>query len=297
MKHQKFLTIVLVPVLFIVLIYVFLPKNKITEISSENYPTASTTALVTVNIEHSIDETTSYRIEKSLPVVSGSVSPLVLAKINNTLKKTTDTIFKNFKDEVKDIPKIELRGNSKDQAKHTLSVSTMKTSIINDRYFTVRLADFSYVSGAAHPLTLTFSYNFDLKNGELLSLDKIFDGGQNYLGVISSLAKNKLKIQLAKTTSPDAGVITGNDVTDSSPEVIPNSDSDGMHDDIFNTVFFEEGADPREENYSVYFVEKDGIRFVFGQYQVVPYVYGEQEVLLTYDEIKNILNRSFEVVK
>jgi hypothetical protein len=299
MNYKKIAVVLLVLVLCAVAINFVLPKNKTTGIPSGIFTTASTTAEVVVTTERSVDETDSYRIEKSLPVLSGAVSPLVLAKINNTLKRATDSIIKDFKDEVKDIPEMELPENSKDQAKHTLSLSTMKTDTVNSRYFTVRLADYSYISGAAHPLTSTLSYNFDLKTGDLLDLDKVFDGGQNYLGTISSIVKTKLKIQLAKATAPDAGVIPVDEATglnsdiEGSVGVNPNSDSDGMNDEVFNTVFFEEGADPRDENYSVYFVEKDGIRFVFGQYQVAPYVYGEQEVLLTYDEVKNILNQSF----
>lgn len=296
MKHQRVLITISVLILIVVLFYIFFPKNKIPEIPSGLFTTASTTGDIIVTTERTVEETESYHIEKSLPAVSGSVSPLVLAKINSTLRKATDLIVKDFKDEVKDIPQVQLPENNKDQSKHNLALSTMKTNTVNNRYFTVRLADYSYISGAAHPLTSTLSYNFDLKSGELLDLDKIFDGGQNYLGTISSFAKDKLKTQLAKSTAPDTGVIPRTDLGDSdigeSEAINPNSDSDGMND-AFNTVFFEEGANPREGNYSVYFVEKEGIRFVFGQYQVAPYVYGEQEVLLTYEEIKEILNQFF----
>lgn len=290
MKRTNIVAIVFFIAVAMFVLYFSIYKNTSDNMSVPVVQNGSEQGLITVRIDKSVEEATEYSIEKSIPTVSGSVSPFVLANINNTLRGSVDSIVKDFKDETKDISIIESAGNAGGQSKHTLSVSVLKTEVIGTSYLTVRLVVNSYVSGAAHPLMVTRTYNFNIKNGKLVNLNSIFDSGQNYLERVSILAKEKIKKTLLQSVNNNKKeILVGPDVVEENPE--------DTQEDTLRTVFFEEGADPREENYSTYLIEKEGVRFIFGQYQVVPYVYGEQEIVLTYDEIQNILNPSFEVVK
>ncbi len=251
-----------------------------------------TDQVVTVSIERQTEEGDTYVIEKNIPTVTGSVSPLVLAKINNSLRESIDSIVKDFKDEIKDIPIADVPDSEKESAKHSLSISIGKTINTDNKFLSVHLTDYSYISGSAHPLTATVSYNFDLKDGHLLTFKDLFDSGTNYLGTIASIAKIKLKKQIAATIAGNIDP-NPNNVATATDAGAPDMDMTPVDESTLNSVFFEEGADPREENYSVYFIDKEGIKFVFGQYQVAPYVFGEQEVLITYAELQSVLNKSF----
>jgi hypothetical protein len=43
-------------------------------------------------------------------------------------------------------------------------------------------------------------------------------------------------------------------------------------------AFEETGADAKSDNYQVFYIYKDTIEWVFGQYQVAPYVFGEIKI-------------------
>ena len=50
--------------------------------------------------------------------------------------------------------------------------------------------------------------------------------------------------------------------------------------------FAETGADPRMENYRVFYIHGDRIEWVFGQYQVAPYVFGEIKISIPMNTLR-----------
>ena len=74
------------------------------------------------------------------------------------------------------------------------------------------------------------------------------------LDAISEMAKPKILEQMKKMVGENGGEGSGAD------------------------SFEESGADPKLENYRVFYIHEDKIEWVFGQYQVAPYVFGEIKI-------------------
>lgn len=236
---------------------------------------------VTVRVEKKIENTEQYDIEYFIPKVSGSISPLVAAKINTTLSDEISQMVGYFKE--------DHQGVSEDQ-KDTLSVSLVKQFVTKQRYLNIELVEYSYLAGSAHPLTYTHTYVFDVQTGNTLTLNDIFDSNQMYLQNISDLVRQKITAQISLQSLGRGDEVTSTTTEENLKDMLDGVDTEK----ILEATFFEEGILPREENYKEFSVTEEGVEFVFGQYQVAPYVFGEQRVVLLYSEIGDTLKDSFK---
>lgn len=109
-------------------------------------------------------------------------------------------------------------------------------------------------TGGAHGGTSIKTFNYDLKN-KLLSDSDMFNTSQ-WQKIISEKARVYFKEKLK--------------------------------DDI-DIETLKTGTEPNKDNFSVWYLEGDSLVFVFGQYQIGPYVLGIQEFRVKLDEIKDIL--------
>jgi hypothetical protein len=66
---------------------------------------------------------------------------------------------------------------------------------------------------------------------------------------------------------------------------IKENDGEGSGADSFEEL----GAEPKLENYGVFYIHKDKIEWVFGQYQVAPYVFGEIKITIPMNELRSYL--------
>ncbi len=101
----------------------------------------------------------------------------------------------------------------------------------------------SEYTGGAHPNTLFDTINVDRKTGKELTLDDAFALIGMSLQQISDGAKTQLQTKLGQNFQ------------------------------------FQDGADPKVDNYTSFLVSADKVTFVFQDYQVAAYVYGPQEVV------------------
>lgn len=113
----------------------------------------------------------------------------------------------------------------------------------------------TYPSGAAHPVSNTNVFNYDLEEERRMENKDIFKG--NYLEVLSEICVE----ELIKKLEPDEFTI----------------------DWIYN------GADATEENYEHIALTEDGIIVIFEQYQVATYALGKQSIEISSSEISEIL--------
>jgi len=109
-----------------------------------------------------------------------------------------------------------------------------------------------YSDGAAHPYHLTSSFNYDLENGQEISLDQLFLPGTNYLKTISDYCT-------AELSKRNIGF-----------------------------EMFSDGAKPAPENYTVWDVSADGLVITFNEYQMAAYAAGPQEVVIPFAALKDI---------
>ncbi len=113
-------------------------------------------------------------------------------------------------------------------------------------------------TGGAHGATSVNTFTYDAK-GALVTIDKVFTSP--YLQVVSPLARVYLKEKLGDNTQRD---------------------------------MLEAGTAAQADNFSEWYLTNDTITFVFGQYQVGPYVIGLQEFPLPKSQVLDLLSPQFK---
>lgn len=121
-----------------------------------------------------------------------------------------------------------------------------------------------FYMGGAHESSYSFTLNFDLKTGRQLKLADLFKPNSNYLKVISDYSIQKLKKDFGEDAQDD---------------------------------WLQLGAGAELKNFKSWNITKKGLNLNFDTYQVASYVAGPQEVIIPFEEMKNILRNDFSVLK
>ncbi len=133
----------------------------------------------------------------------------------------------------------------------------------SDRALSVVFRTSSFPFKAAHPTARTDVLSFDLRDGARLTMDRIFADPDVALTIMASCARARIAESLEQ----------------SNPGQVP----DGMADN--DDLWFAEGFAPTQDNYAAMALVPGGVRVVFQQYQVLPYVYGMPSVFFSLDEL------------
>ena len=195
-----------------------------------------------------------YEIKVNYPQLKGMSNEDAQVKINSYIEYFITQSIKDSKNEMKDwqIPD-ELDFNSSFEFNYGVDN-------LNNDVFSIRIENFSYYAGAAHPSTYISSMNFNLTNGEYINFSELFRSDSDYLQYISDFCIFDLK-------------------------------RSGRENEIeFDDEWLNTGAGPIEENFKSYNITEKGLIITFNDYQVGPYVIGQQEVLIPYEKITNIVN-------
>jgi len=110
--------------------------------------------------------------------------------------------------------------------------------------------------GGAHGYETISTFNYDVGSQKEIKLADLFQNNSNYLSGISSFVREDIKKQFEEK---NAGSVVPTDMID-------------------------EGTKPEEKNFKNFTFTDDSVIFYFGQYQVLPYVYGEQTVVMPRSE-------------
>jgi hypothetical protein len=116
-------------------------------------------------------------------------------------------------------------------------------------------------TGGAHGNTQVVTKTYDYKTGKEIRLSDIFNSKTDYLTQIANRVQPILTRQLENPTAN----------------------------------WFESGTAPTAKNYQAFMLTPSSIIFIFQQYQVAPRVEGMPEVVLSWNQIKNILNPQFKL--
>lgn len=280
MKNKTKILSLIIVILCAVIIFLITKPQKIDPIVSNTKPVTNGYETIGYDFKKDDVETDTTSIHISQPVVSGLPSKL----INDTVNSQLDMAFTNIKNAfVSDTSGVEVF--SKDM-KHQLTVNGGAPLQSSNKVFYIDTEIYSYFSGSAHPLTQRMVFNFVKETGQLIRLEDILKrdtvSNSSRLNIvndtsavatdadfktaligISNLAKPKIQARLNKIAEG------------SSAEGSPSgADS-----------FEESGADPKLENYEVFYVHEGKIEWVFGQYQVAPYVFGEVKISISMSEL------------
>lgn len=205
-------------------------------------------------------------------IVTGLSSEAINNAVNETLSTAIDDMKKSFLADVEGAEVIS------DEQKHQLTITSSAPISAREGTFYIDVDVYSYYSGAAHPLSQKIVFNFVKENGQLIRLEDILkkDSGSasatnvtvsGALAAVSKLAKPLVLNELAKMIATSGG------------EEYPNP----------NEILEESGLAPTVENFGVFYLKDESIDWIFGQYQVAPYVFGEIKVSIPLSELKPYL--------
>lgn len=219
-------------------------------------------AVVVVGEQKIVEETPRYKIDIAYPLAPNddSISKYVVTTISDFKKSASDE--QNFP-EGSSCNQHELNGSYK-------KVESKKLGTVSYVY-----SMYEFTCGA-HGNTALTTFTFDL-TGKAIVLDDVIDS-DNFWNVSKKFGEEviipKLKTQLADMYRVDMvrGGLFGEDR-------IP------IPKDGFLVT----------SPYMNFTVSDDGITFIFGQYQVAPYVAGMPEVFVSWNELAPYLNSNFDL--
>lgn len=252
MKSKTKITIsFIVLVVLIIAIIIAVPfKNTEAPIISNTPKIDNSYSSIDHTFEKEDKDTSTTSIHITKPVVSSLGSQSVTDAVNKQISTVFDDIKKSFLSETAGVDTFS------SETKHQLTITGSAPFVSTDKVFYVDVEIYSYYSGAAHPLTQRVVLNFVKETGQLIRLEDVFskESFVDGLSVVSSVVKPKIVERLTAMIQENKGEGSGAD------------------------AFEETGADPKTENYQVFYIHSDRIEWVFGQYQVAPYVFGEIKI-------------------
>lgn len=207
---------------------------------------------------HDESPSPKYSVTINYPQITAPQLTPAEKKFNDLMKERIDKSIENFKQTVKENEKYPVPSEIK--ANGSSITIDYQLSMINKSFISVRYGIDTYFAGAAHPTHTYYSLNYDLTLNKEMMLGNLFQQNSNYLQKIADFSSKQLKTKLK------------NDM-------------------------FSDGFVANHKNYQVWNIMPKGLRITFNEYQVAPYVYGPQQVIIPYSHIKNILSDKTAVGK
>lgn len=219
----------------------------------------------TYSLPDNIQLTSAVKIEYDKPrIVIKEVFPQLTTDIqnenvdefNDLVAEIIENAVAEFKKEAaenqivsKNIPKSALKNN--------LYIDFSTSFLQSGKYpiISIRFNIQGDIIGQAHGFHKHVTLNYDLKNGEELTLADLFKADSDYLKVIADYAN---------------GVLS--------------------KDPAANKELIDEGTKPTPENFKLWNVKPNGLQFTFEEYQVAPYSAGAQTVLVPYTLLNEVID-------
>lgn len=178
-------------------------------------------------------------------IIKGYVPYTKYEKLNIRIDEIVKKYISEFKDTINGYKPLA------DDVKFTLEFS-FDTYEYNE-YITYVIRLFAD-TGGAHPNTYITTVTYNTKTNELVTIETLNKDYPELIKKLSELSYNKLKEN----------------------EIIKQINSEDM---------LKDGTKPTLENFRNFAFTKEGMRIFFEKYQVAPYVAGEFEILIPYEEL------------
>ena len=219
----------------------------------------------TYSLPDNIQLTSAVNIEYDKPrIVIKEVFPQLTADVpnenvdefNDLVAEIIENAVTEFKKEAsenqiisKNIPKSALKNN--------LYIDFSTSFLQSGKYpiISIRFNIQGDIIGQAHGFHKHVTLNYDLKNGEELTLADLFKSDSDYLKVIADYTNSVLS-----------------------------------KDPAANKELINEGTKPTTENFQRWNVKPNGLLFTFEEYQVAPYSAGAQTVLVPYAILNDVID-------
>lgn len=212
-------------------------------------------------IKESINHGHKYEIEVCYPqLITNNTTKTYESDIyfNEIISKSIDLPVKNFIETEKSISaeaEVDYTGRL---------VSSYRVFFISDDYISIGIDMYTY-TGGAHGSYWIETINYDRKAQKILTLKDICVSEPNYLEVIANCARPLLQ-DLFKEKAIGTDVVTDE--------------------------WALSGTSPTADNYTAWALTPQGLFINFGIYQVTAYCNGDQEILIPYDKLQDVLNSS-----
>jgi hypothetical protein len=203
------------------------------------------------------EETGEYSVEIKYPSVAGLADAQTSEEISLYFKDKAEKDENDFKKDVAENAVKEVGAQSQ-------LISEYQVFWYNADFLSFKTETMYYIAGMAHPSTYDSVFNYDIKNKKQLQLDDFFNPNSDYLEALSIKAKEEVKKQLGE---------------------------------YYDEFMASEGTAPKKENYENFLFDKDGLTFIFGQYQVAPYAAGIIFVKILYSDLSGFNDQSEAVKK
>lgn len=222
-----------------------------TPVATSTTPGEAPVVLVSKTL-HEKNAEAGYEVNATYPEVSNFRDKVMERQINRIIEQKVIAHVESFKSSTRESRRVDESDIS------TLDIGYQQEKLTSlPHILGFRLTQSYFEVGAAHPGQTTETFNFDLRTGKVITLDDLFEPQSGYLDIISAHSIRELKNRLGA----------------------------GAHEQI------EYGARPVPENYEAFLITDSGIRIIFNQYQAAAYAAGEQEVLVPYLELFDVLSK------
>ncbi|MFH1536637.1 MAG: DUF3298 domain-containing protein [Patescibacteria group bacterium] len=204
------------------------------------------------NDKNITENASTYDILAYYPELTGLDDNSEASYVNNAIKAYVDNYIANFKSTAD-----YGEGYEDEEFPSTLDMD-YTVVFANDDLVSIEITAYEYYSGSAHGNSFTHGLNYDLNNKYELYLQDFFSDKTNFATKISEICIADLTDQLGY--------------------------------EYYDDAMLQEGAGPYADNFYHFTFDSDGMTFYFPPYYVAPYAAGTQEVIISYDEIGEILN-------
>jgi hypothetical protein len=223
----------------------FIYKDSI--LRQENQPTQNTTPTVqSMQVEDKkiTDSTKPFNIDIVYPSIAGLDG--FNQKVKDIIDNEVSTFKKNSLDNDNAVKETDPQSYAQYPREYDLKIDYIKGQI-DETTVSIMLNIYNF-EGGAHGANYFVPVNYDVKNNKEILLKDLFVGQSNYLAKISAYAVKDLTKQITDKLGSTQG------------------------------TWIQDGAGPKEDNFSVFLMNKNNLVFYFSQYQVAPYVAGDFEV-------------------
>ncbi|MBD3157059.1 DUF3298 domain-containing protein [Candidatus Peregrinibacteria bacterium] len=197
------------------------------------------------------EETGIYIVQADYPKLDYS------EKINSMIKEEIDTEIDLFIEEAKSLELTKEEIEEKNYGKSGLWI-TYEIYRMDDMYLSIAFDSSIYNSGAAHPYSYTWVFNYDVQRDKELFLIDMFVPDTMFWEAISSVVVPKLNKKLyGDTTIEDEWIA--------------------------------EGAGPDPQHFHAFTITEDSFVFHFAPYEVAAYAAGPQRITVPFSELDAIL--------
>jgi len=193
-------------------------------------------------------------IKAIVPKLVSAADDLIIDDYNDVALNLIDEESEDYKEAVQ----------SHEESQNTMASAEIKNDVIIDfdssilnkgqtPILSLRFDIQGVISGMSQPYRKHRVLNYDLDTGDLIELSDLFEEDSDYLEVLAENAR----ILLSKK--------------------------------LVSKAMIAAGTEPKIENYQIWNMTPDGLRFTFEANQVAPAIYGAQTITIPYQELDEII--------